>query len=196
MTATGNEAVTIAQAAKVLDVDAQNSGATGYESVRLRQLKMLRDSLTANITARLAVVNGTTGNVDVQLDTLDSTKASIRTAIVGKGVDVPDGTAFADYATKIGEIETGGGFTGTATVTFVAPYEYSVREISYIDENHELVTSTDESVQIPIPQIAYINYGGSKESSFSSSGDCSMIYHSFLNASYYIYGDTTFTASI
>lgn len=46
MTATGNEAVTIAQAAKALDVDAQNSGATGDESVRLRQLKMLRDSLS------------------------------------------------------------------------------------------------------------------------------------------------------
>lgn len=44
MTATGNEAVTIAQAAKALDVDAQNSGATGDESVRLRQLKILRDS--------------------------------------------------------------------------------------------------------------------------------------------------------
>lgn len=133
MTATGNEAVTIAQAAKALDVDAQNSGATGDEPVRLRQLKMLRDSLTANITA---------------------------------------------------------------TVTFVTPYGYSVRAISYIDENHALVTSTDESVQIPIPQIAYINYGGSKESSFSSSGNCSMLYHSFEIGAYYIYGDTTFTASM
>lgn len=132
MTVKGNEAVKLSQVAKALDVDAQNSGATGDESVRLRQLKMLRDSLTANITA---------------------------------------------------------------TVTFVAPYGYSVREISYIDENHELVTSTDESVQIPIPQIAYINYGGNKESAFSSSGNCSMLYHSLETGAYYIYGDTTFTAS-
>lgn len=93
-------------------------------------------------------------------------------------------------------LTSGGGFTGTATVTFVTPYDYSVREIGYIDENHELVTSTDESVQIPIPQIASINFGGSRESSFSSSGDCSMLCHSFLIGSYYIYGDTTFTASI
>lgn len=44
MAATGDEAASIAQAAKALDVDTQNSGATGDESVRLRQLKMLRDS--------------------------------------------------------------------------------------------------------------------------------------------------------
>ena len=44
MAATGDEAASIAQAAKALDVDAQTSGATGDEAVRLRQLKMLRDS--------------------------------------------------------------------------------------------------------------------------------------------------------
>lgn len=124
------------------------------------------------------------------------TKIAIHDAIVAKGVDIPEGTVFRDYAGKIGEIESGGGFTGTATVTFVAPYGYNAREISYIDENYELVTSTDESVQIPIPQIAYIEFGGGRESAFSSSGDCSGIYHSLMRAAYYIYGNTTFTASM
>lgn len=81
--------------------------AEGNEIVTLSQLKTLGDSIVTDITARLAVVNGTTGNVDVQLDTLDSTKESIRTAIVGKGVEVPGGTAFADYPAKIAEISTG-----------------------------------------------------------------------------------------
>lgn len=48
--------------------------AEGNEIVTLSQLKTLGDSIVTDITARLAVVNGTTGNVDVQLDTLDSTK--------------------------------------------------------------------------------------------------------------------------
>lgn len=44
MAATGNEVASIAQTAKALGVEAQTSGATGGEAVRLRQLKMLRDS--------------------------------------------------------------------------------------------------------------------------------------------------------
>ena len=44
MAATGDEAASIAQAAEALGVEAQTSGATGGEAVRLRQLKMLRDS--------------------------------------------------------------------------------------------------------------------------------------------------------
>lgn len=159
MTATGNEAVTIAQAAKALDVDAQNSGATGGESVRLRQLKMLRDSLTANITARLAVVNGTTGNVDVQLDTLDSTKTSIRTAIVGKGVDVPDGTAFADYATKIGEIETGGGISSLQ----ISYGEYSDATFYFLDGDGTVQNSSNPlSINVYIPSMLVI-YASTKD---------------------------------
>lgn len=45
MAATGDEVASIAQAAKALDVDSQNSGATGDEAVSLRQLKMLRDNM-------------------------------------------------------------------------------------------------------------------------------------------------------
>lgn len=37
------------------------------------------------------------------------TKSLIRNAIIRKGVEVPEGTYFRDYADKILEIETGGG---------------------------------------------------------------------------------------
>lgn len=45
MAATGDEVASIAQVAKAFAVDAQNSGATGDEFVRLRQLKMLKDNM-------------------------------------------------------------------------------------------------------------------------------------------------------
>lgn len=37
------------------------------------------------------------------------TKVAIKDAIEAKGVEVPEGTVFRDYATKIGEIQSGGG---------------------------------------------------------------------------------------
>lgn len=37
---------------------------------------------------------------------LNDTKAAIQAAIVEKGVEVPEGTTFREYAGKIGEIET------------------------------------------------------------------------------------------
>lgn len=43
-----------------------------------------------------------------KLDSINVTKQAIRQAIADKGVEVPEGTTFYDYAGKIGEIETGG----------------------------------------------------------------------------------------
>ena len=134
MTATGKEAVMLKQLKSAFGEEGGDinldSTVTGDEAVTLKQLKMLRDSLAAailgqfsdeldtiiggdttpvtDITARLATVNGVSGDVNAQLDTLDGTKSAIKDAIVAKGVKVPEGTVFRDYATKIGEIETGG----------------------------------------------------------------------------------------
>lgn len=44
-----------------------------------------------------------------KLDSINVTKQAIRQAIVDKGVEVPEGTTFYEYAGKIGEIQTGGG---------------------------------------------------------------------------------------
>lgn len=100
-----------------------------------------------DITARLATVNGVSGDVDTQLDTLDSTKASIKSAIVAKGVEVPDTTTFAEYAGKIAGIQSGATIE-TSQVTIVGAYvsapgstNKSTRFI-YIDES---LSYSDES---------------------------------------------------
>ena len=54
---------------------------------------------------------------------LQDTKVAIKNAIVAKGVTVPTGTTFRDYATKIGKITTGGGGSETAD-TWVRPPEW------------------------------------------------------------------------
>lgn len=46
-----------------------------------------------------------------KLTYLQGTKEAIRTAIVNKGVPVPEETTFREYATKIGQIPSGGGGT-------------------------------------------------------------------------------------
>ena len=54
---------------------------------------------------------------------LQGTKEAIHDAIVAKGVTVPTGTTFRDYATKIGEITTGGSGSEVAD-TWVRPAEW------------------------------------------------------------------------
>ncbi len=54
---------------------------------------------------------------------LQDTKSAIKDAIVAKGVTVSTGTTFRDYATKIGEITTGGGGSEIADA-WVRPTEW------------------------------------------------------------------------
>ena len=44
-----------------------------------------------------------------KINKLLQTKAAIRQAIIGKGVEVPEDTVFADYPSKISAIESGSG---------------------------------------------------------------------------------------
>lgn len=63
------------------------------------------------------------GTTSDKLLYLQGTKSAIKDAIVAKGVDVPVGTTFRDYATKIGSITTGS--TGSETAdTWVRPAEW------------------------------------------------------------------------
>ena len=64
MTATGNEAVSIAQTAKALGIEAQTSGATGDESVRLRQLKMVMDSYAGGEQGSVQISYGGNSNAN------------------------------------------------------------------------------------------------------------------------------------
>lgn len=49
------------------------------------------------------------GTTSDKLNKILDTKVNIKQAIIDKGVDVADTTVFADYAEKIGEIQSGGG---------------------------------------------------------------------------------------
>lgn len=51
------------------------------------------------------------------------TKVAIHDAIVAKGVEVPEGTVFRDYAAKIGEIQASGG-TAKITSSYKASANY------------------------------------------------------------------------
>ena len=55
---------------------------------------------------------------------LQDTKSAIKDAIIAKGVSVPTGTAFRDYAIKIGEITNGGGTGSEIADTWVRPAEW------------------------------------------------------------------------
>jgi len=63
------------------------------------------------------------GTTSDKLLYLQDTKAAIKNAIVAKGVSVPVGTTFRNYATKIGEITTGGGGSEVADA-WVRPTEW------------------------------------------------------------------------
>lgn len=85
------------------------AGFTAGEGASIVQLASTVGDAFTDTSSRLATVNGSGGTISTQLDTLDGTKTAIKDAIVDKGVDIPEGTVFRDYASKIGEIETGGG---------------------------------------------------------------------------------------
>lgn len=117
-----------------------------------------------DITARLATVNGVSGDVGTQLDTLDGTKIAIHDAIVAKGVDIPDGTVFRDYASKIGEIQAGGGtvkvtssYASSAIFYYVFNGEYMHTPTGskefYMDNKTILTVATWNNRGEPTPTI-------------------------------------------
>lgn len=59
-------------------------------------------------TSTLNIITDETGNnISQNLSELQIIKSDLKEAIIAKGVDIPYGTTFGEYAGKIGEIETG-----------------------------------------------------------------------------------------
>ncbi len=77
---------------------------------------------------------GTTAD---KLEYLDGTKTAIKNAIVAKGVAVPDGTTFRQYAEKITDISGG----DSVTVTFSDGNEYAYVVYTDPDGNGQLIES-------------------------------------------------------
>ena len=58
-----------------------------------------------NTKTKLDELNGTTSNtIQNGLEELIQTKKSLKTAIINCGVEIPFGTSFSEYASKISEI--------------------------------------------------------------------------------------------
>lgn len=93
-------------AKSTLAANIDSAGFTAVEGASIVQLASTVGDAFTDTSSRLATVNGASGTISTQLDTLDSTKAAIKDAIVAKGVEVPEGTTFYEYAGLIGGIET------------------------------------------------------------------------------------------
>lgn len=93
-----------------------------------------------DIEKRLATVNGISGDINTQLDTLDATKLEIATAITEKGIEIPEGTPFGDYADLIALIETGLSDGDLAKAT--ATVEDVIAGKTFYAGNRELKTGT------------------------------------------------------
>lgn len=65
------------------------------------------------------------GTIADKLNYLNTTKTNIKNAIIEKGVEVSDNDTFRSYATKIGEISSGG---GDGMIINATPITYSLVE--------------------------------------------------------------------
>ncbi len=99
---------------------------------------------------------------------LQGTKSAIKDAIVAKGVTVPTGTTFRDYATKIGEITSGGssGNYSRPTEWLALPDNVDgVQKISILNA----VFDTDSELVALMCQGAYtVNWGDGTTENFAS----------------------------
>ena len=105
---------------------------------------------------------------------LQDTKVAIKNAIVAKGVSVPTGTAFRDYATKIGDITTGeGGGSSETADAWVRPTEWlalpnnvnGVQKVSILNA----VFNTDSEFVALICTASYtVNWGDGVTENFAT----------------------------
>ncbi len=99
---------------------------------------------------------------------LQDTKSAIKDAIVAKGVEVPIGTTFRDYATKIGEITSGGssGNYSRSTEWLALPDNADgIQKISILNA----VFDTDSELVALMCQGAYtVDWGDGTTENFAS----------------------------
>lgn len=80
-----------------------------------------------------------------KIQALQNDSAAIASAIAAKGVTVPSGSGYDDYAALIGQIQQGGGATLTPTAG-----DYPIVENAGLGGAGSALTSTGISVTIPI----------------------------------------------
>ena len=130
------------------------------------------------------------GTTSEKLSYLKETKTAIKDAIIAKGVEVPEGTTFREYAAKVGEIQTG---TAVDFVNVTCNLSgYSGANIYYTDENFQpkSILETSENFVIKVPKNSIfeattvrpmegVRFSGSFQQASSSksafiTGDCTI----------------------
>lgn len=128
-------------AKSTLAANIESAGFAAGEGASIVQLASTVGDAFTDTSSRLSTVNGSSGTISTQLDALDSTKAAIKDAIVAKGVEVPEGTTFYEYAGLIDGIETGGSKT-IVKLTRKNAGVYADGNIFYMDENGSYTTKS------------------------------------------------------
>ena len=81
------------------------------------------------------------GTIADKLNYLNTTKTNIKNAIIAKGVSVGDNDTFRSYASKIGDISSGG---GPSEITLLQ----NTRELSTTNVENTIIKVTIEEVVI------------------------------------------------
>lgn len=95
------------------------------------------------------------GTTAEKLAYLDATKTAIKDAIVAKGVDVPEGTTFRQYADLISGISTGLSDDALALAT-ATPEDVMTGKTFYAGDR-ELKTGTARAAEIGLVRVGMVN---------------------------------------
>lgn len=88
-----------------------------------------------------------------KLDSINVTKQAIRQAIADKGVEVPEGTTFYEYAGKIAEIETGSNIKTCEVEITVTGYSDGFT-VLYTSENEKDISN--KTIYIPFGETVAV----------------------------------------
>lgn len=127
-------------AKSTLAANIESAGFTAGEGASIVQLASTVGSAFTDTSSRLATVNGASGTISTQLDTLDGTKSAIKDAIVAKGVEVPEGTTFYEYAGLINGIETGEASANLPYIAYGNTYDEAMKKNNY---NPDILTMAE-----------------------------------------------------
>ena len=99
------------------------------------------------------------GTTSEKLAYLSETKTAIKDAIVAKGVEVPEGTTFREYAAKVGEIKNKGDtfFLRVGPNAYITTSDFCINGIFITKENDTIASGNiGDPYEIPVASTPYI----------------------------------------
>lgn len=113
-------------------------------------INLISNSIETTASTLNTITDKTGNNISQNLSELQSIKSDLKEAIIAKGVDVPYGTTFAEYAGKIGEIESSipmETITITINSSYLAYYGYLFLSYTSLDDTGKTLVYNN-SVQV------------------------------------------------